>query len=101
MKAADAPQKPCEAESKVETADRPKQWNGIRAAQTGTPRDDTRLGGVLQSGGYENRRGSHRPMAAQAYPYVYLEGVEASENTGEEPNQVWHPAVLGTNPWEQ
>ena len=55
MKAADAPQKPCEAESKVETADRPKQWNGIRAAQTGTPRDDTRLGGLLQSGGYENR----------------------------------------------
>jgi hypothetical protein len=35
-------------------------------------------------------------MAAQAYPYVYLEGVEASENTGKEPNQVWHQAVLGT-----
>ena len=88
MKAADAPQKPCEAESKVETADRPKQWNGIRAAQTGTPRDDTWLGGLLQAGGYENHRGSHRPMAAQAYPYVYLEGVEAPCYTGEEPNQM-------------
>ena len=82
MKAADAPQEPCEAESKVETADRPKQWNGIRAAQTGTPRDDTRLGGLLQAGGYENRHRSHRPMAAQAYPNVYLEGVEAPEDTG-------------------
>ena len=95
MKAADAPQKPCEAESKVETADRPKQWNGIRAAQTGTPRDDTWLGGLLQSGGYENRRGSHRPMAAQAHPYVYLEGVETAENTGKEPNQVRYQAILG------
>ena len=55
MKAADAPQEPCEAESKVETADRPKQWNGIRAAQTGTSRNDTRLGRVLQAGGYEIR----------------------------------------------
>ena len=36
-----------------ETADKPKQRNGIRAAQTETPRDDTRLGGLLQSGGYE------------------------------------------------
>jgi hypothetical protein len=96
MKAAGAPQEHCETESEIETADRPEQWNGIRAAQTGTPRDDTWLGGLLQAGGYENRRGSHRPMAAQAYPYVYLEGVEASENTGKEPNQVWHQAVLGT-----
>ena len=55
MKAADAPQKPCEAESKVETADRPEQWNGIREAETGTPRNDTRLGRVLQVGGHENR----------------------------------------------
>ena len=55
MKATGAPQEYCEAESKVETADRPKQWNGIRAAQTGTARDDTRLGRLLQVGGYENR----------------------------------------------
>ena len=54
MKAAGAPQEHCEAESKIETADRPKQWNGIRAAQTGTSRNDTRLGGLLQAGGYEN-----------------------------------------------
>ena len=55
MKAADAPQEHCQAESEAETADRPKQWNGIRAAQTGTSRNDTRLGRVLQAGGYENR----------------------------------------------
>ena len=54
MKAAGAPQEPCEAESKIETADKPKQRNGIRAAQTGTSRNDTRLGGLLQAGGYEN-----------------------------------------------
>ena len=53
MKAAGAPQEHCEAESEIEIADKPKQWNGIRAAQTGTPRDDTRLGGLLQAGGYE------------------------------------------------
>ena len=53
MKAAGAPQEHCETESEIETADRPKQWNGIRAAQTGTPRDDTRLGRLLQVGGYE------------------------------------------------
>ena len=82
MKVAGAPQKPCEAESEIETTDRPKQWNGIRAAQTGTSRDDTRLGGLLQAGGYENRYRSHRPVAAQAYPYVYLEGVEAPADTG-------------------
>ena len=34
-------------------------------------------------------------MAPQAYPNVYLEGVEVPEDTGEEPNQVWHQAVLG------
>ena len=34
-------------------------------------------------------------MASQAYPNVYMEGVEAPEDTGEEPNQVWHQAVLG------
>ena len=54
MKAAGAPQEHCEAESKIETADKPKQRNGIRVAQTETPRDDTRLGGLLQAGGYEN-----------------------------------------------
>ena len=101
MKAADAPQEHCQAESEAETADRPKQWNGIRAAQTGTPRDDTWLGRLLQAGGYENRCGSHRPRAAQAYPYVYLEGVEASEDTGKEPDQVWHQTILGANLWEQ
>ena len=53
MKAAGAPQEHCEAESKIETADKPKQRNGIRVAQTETPRDDTRLGGLLQAGGYE------------------------------------------------
>ena len=53
MKAAGAPQEHCETESEIETADKPKQRNGIRAAQTGTPRDDTRLGGLLQAGGYE------------------------------------------------
>ena len=31
MKAAGAPQEPCEAESKIETADKPKQRNGIQA----------------------------------------------------------------------
>ncbi len=36
-------------------------------------------------------------MVAQAYPNVYLEGVEAPENTDEEPNQVWHQAILGAN----
>ena len=95
MKAAGAPQEHCETESEIETADRPEQWNGIRAAQTGTPRNDTRLGWVLQAGGYEIRCGSHRPMASQTHPYVYLEGVEASEGTGKEPNQVWHQAVPG------
>lgn len=55
MKATGAPQEYCEAENKVETADRPEQWNGIRAAQTGTPRDDTWLGRLLQAGGYEIR----------------------------------------------
>ena len=55
MKAANTSQKHSETESEIEIADRPKQWNGIRAAQAGTPRDDTRLGGLLQSGGYENR----------------------------------------------
>ena len=35
-------------------------------------------------------------MAAQADTDVYLEELEAAENTGEEPNQVWHQAVLGT-----
>ncbi len=55
MKAADAPQEHCQAESEAKTADRPKQWNGIRAAQTGTSRNDTRLGWVLQAGGYEIR----------------------------------------------
>ncbi len=35
-------------------------------------------------------------MASQTHPNVYLEGVEASENTGKEPNQVWHQAILGT-----
>ena len=54
MKAAGASQEPCEAESKIETADKPKQRNGIQAAQTGTSRNDTRLGGLLQAGGYEN-----------------------------------------------
>ena len=54
MKAAGAPQEHCEAESKIETADKPKQRNGIRAAQTGTSLNDTRLGGLLQAGGYEN-----------------------------------------------
>ena len=34
-------------------------------------------------------------MVAQAYPNVYLEGVEAAANTGEEPNQVWHQAAPG------
>ena len=34
-------------------------------------------------------------MASKAYPNVYLEGVEVPEDTGEEPNQVWHQAVLG------
>ena len=34
-------------------------------------------------------------MATQTYPNVYLESVEASEDTGEEPNQVWNQAVLG------
>ena len=53
MKAADAPQEHCQTESEIETADKPKQRNGIRAAQTDTPRDDTRLGGLLQAGGYE------------------------------------------------
>ena len=47
MKAAGAPQEYCEAESKTETADKPKQWDGIRVAQTETPRNDTRLGGLL------------------------------------------------------
>ena len=88
MKAADAPQEHCQAESEAKTADRPKQWNGIRAALTGTPRDDTRLGRLLQAGGYENRHRSHRPVAAQAYPNVYLEGVETPCYTGEEPNQM-------------
>ena len=55
MKAAGAPQEPCETESEIETADRPKQWNGIRAAQTGTPRNDTRLDRLLQVSGYEKR----------------------------------------------
>jgi hypothetical protein len=50
MKAASAPQEHCETESEIETADRPEQWNGIRAAQTGTSRNDTRLGRVLQAG---------------------------------------------------
>ena len=95
MKAAGVPQEHCEAESKTETADKPKQRNGIRAAQTGTSRNDTRLGGLLYAGGYENRHRSHRPMAPQAYPNLYLEGMEAPEDTGEEPNQVWHQAVLG------
>jgi hypothetical protein len=36
-------------------------------------------------------------MVAQADTDVYLEGVEAPENTGEEPNQVWHQAILGSN----
>ena len=40
-------------------------------------------------------------MVAQADTDVYLEGVEASENTGKEPNQVWHQAILGANLWEQ
>ena len=53
MKASGAPQEHREAKSKIEAADRPEQWNGIRAAQTGTSRDDTRLGGLLQTGGYE------------------------------------------------
>ena len=88
MKVAGAPQEPCEAESEIETTDRTEQWDGIREAQTGTPRNDTRLGRVLQIGGYEIRYRSHRPVAAQAYPYVYLEGVEAPCYTGEEPNQM-------------
>ena len=53
MKDAGAPQEHCETESEIETADRPKQWNGIRAAQAGTSRNDTWLGRVLQVGGYE------------------------------------------------
>ena len=53
MKAAGAPQEHCEAESEIEIADRPKQWDGIRVAQTGAPRNDTWLGGLLQTGGYE------------------------------------------------
>ena len=54
MKASGASQEHCKAESEIETADRPKQWNGIQAVQTGTSRNDTRLGWLLQAGGYEN-----------------------------------------------
>ena len=54
MKASGASQEHCKAESEIETADRPKQWNGIRAAQTGTSRNDTRMDGLLQVGGYES-----------------------------------------------
>ena len=36
-------------------------------------------------------------MVAQADTDVYLEGVEAAANTGEEPNQVWHQTKLGTH----
>ncbi len=54
MKAAGAPQEHCEAESKTETADKSKQRNGIRAAQTGTSRNDTRMDGLLQDVGYES-----------------------------------------------
>ena len=53
MKASGAPQEHREAKSKIETADKPKLRTGIRVAQTETPRDDTRLGGLLQTGGYE------------------------------------------------
>ena len=86
MKASGAPQEHCKAESEIETADRPKQWNGIRAAQTGTSRNDTRLGGLLQDGGYESHSCRNGPMASQTYKNVYLEGVEAPEDTGQEPN---------------
>ena len=36
-------------------------------------------------------------MVAQADTDVYLEGVEAAANTGEEPNQVWYQTKLGTH----
>ena len=94
MKAAGAPQEPCETESEIETADRPKQWNGIRAAQTGTPRNDTRLDRLLQAGRYEIRPGANRPMAAQTDTYVYLEELEEATYTGKESPKVWNQAIL-------
>ena len=39
-------------------------------------------------------------MASKTYPDVYLEKLEAAEDTGWEPNQVWHRAILGAKVWE-
>ena len=40
-------------------------------------------------------------MAAQTYPNVYLEGVEAAAYTGEEPNQVWNQTIPGAHVGER
>ena len=68
-------------------------WRSVsRAAQTGTPRNDTRLDRLLQAGRYEIRPGANRPMAAQTDTYVYLEELEEATYTGKE----WDTSCIGS-----